>query len=94
MEKSIFKFIVIFLLFFILFTCFVILYKIERVHGGEYKTPSWQQRTINNYNYNQAVHGRESTTIENNKDAPSWQRRTIDNYNYDNAVHNKQKDKK
>ena len=62
--------------------------------GDEYKTPSWQKRVITNYNYNQAVHGRESTTIENNDKAPSWQRRAIDSYNYDNAIHNKQKDDK
>lgn len=70
---------------------FLLIFLVKSCDAGEYKAPSWQKRAINNYNYNQAIHGKESTTIENDKDAPSWQRRAIDNYNYDNAVHNRQK---
>lgn len=64
-------------------------------NAGEYKTPSWQRRAIDNYNYNQAIHNRQSTTIDNGDErTPSWQRRAIDNYNYDQTIHNRQKDDK
>jgi len=59
----------------------------------EYKTPGWQRRAIDNYNYNQAIHNKQSTTIDSGDErTPSWQKRAIDNYNYDQAIHNKQKD--
>jgi hypothetical protein len=78
----------------VLLVSFILLLFIYNAYSGEYKTPSWKQRVINEYNYNQAVHNKESTTIESNKDSPSWQRRAIDNYNYDQATHNKQKEGK
>ena len=76
----------------ILFLIILLIFCIS-LHADGYKTPSWQQRAITNYNYNQAIHNKPSTTIESDKDAPSWQRRAIDNYNYDNAIHNRQKER-
>ena len=64
-------------------------------YAVEYETPSWQRRAIDNYNYNQAISGKQSTTIDSGDErTPSWQRRAIDNYNYDNAIHNRQKEEK
>jgi hypothetical protein len=87
MIKEVFHFIVLFLLLFILGICIVILWNVRLGHCSDYKTPSWQKRAITNYNYNQAVSGKRSETIENDRDAPSWQRRAIDSYNYDKATH-------